>query len=189
MRAIHARDAADAASGTQRNQADTGRAGRMRRPQSVTGTFLLTAILIALWYVLSGRFDLLHFGTGVVTAAVIALTFRSVPDTTHFRVGRFLAYAPWLFLQIIISNLRVARVVLSRRMPIRPTFISQSPGVTGDRALTLLGASVTLTPGTLTVDIRPDEIFVHALDTKSAQDMRDGLAAERVAGVFEEPDA
>jgi multicomponent Na+:H+ antiporter subunit E len=147
---------------------------------------IITAILIAVWYVLSGIVDVLHFGTGVVTAVLIAVTYRAVPDRTRFHAGRFAVYVPWLIWQIIISNLRVARVVLNPRMPIRPTFISQPPGVAGDRALTLLGMSTTLTPGTLTVDVRPDEIFVHALDAASARDMRDAVVASRVAEVFEE---
>jgi multicomponent Na+:H+ antiporter subunit E len=161
----------------------------MHRPKSITRTAVTAAILLAVWYVLSGRFDVLHFGTGVVTAIVIAAMFRGVPDTTAVHAGRLLLFLPWLLLQIIISNLRVARSVLMPRMPIRPTFISQPPGVTGDRALTLLGASVTLTPGTLTVDIRPDEMFVHALDSHSAHDMREGVMAERVGRIFEEPAA
>jgi multicomponent Na+:H+ antiporter subunit E len=161
----------------------------MHRPRTPVGTAVTAALLLAVWYVLSGRFDVLHFGTGVVAAVVIAFTFRGVPDTTRVNAGRMLAFLPWLLLQIIISNLRVARSVLSPRMPIRPTFISHEPGVVGDRALTLLGASVTLTPGTLTVDIRPDEIFVHALDAQSAHDMREGVMAARVERIFEEPDA
>jgi multicomponent Na+:H+ antiporter subunit E len=154
---------------------------------SPTGIVLIAAILIAVWYVLSGMFDVLHFGTGVATAVLIAVTYRTVPDRTRFSLGRFVTFLPWLIWQITLSNLRVARVVLDPRMPIQPTFISQPPGVRGDRALTLLGMSTTLTPGTLTVDIRRDEIFVHALDSQSARDMRDGLMASRVAEVFEEP--
>jgi multicomponent Na+:H+ antiporter subunit E len=156
----------------------------MQRPKSLAATVVITAILIAAWYVLSGIFDVLHFGTGVVTAVVIAVLFRAVPDTTAFQPARFAFYLPWLTWQIFVSNIRVARVVLSPRMNIRPTFISQPPGVRGDRALTLLGMSTTLTPGTLTVDIRRDEIFVHALDAQSAQDMREGMVADQVAQVF-----
>jgi multicomponent Na+:H+ antiporter subunit E len=81
----------------------------------------------------------------------------------------------------------VARVVFSRSMPIRPTFISQPPGAIGERALTMLAAATTLTPGTLTVDVSRDEIFVHALDAKSAQDTRDHLMAHEVVRVFTEP--
>ncbi|CAN5734497.1 hypothetical protein BH23GEM9_BH23GEM9_20750 [soil metagenome] len=145
-----------------------------------------TAILLAVWWILSGRFDVLHFGTGVVTAIILGITARGVVDRTTFQPGRFLLFAPWLVGQIIISNLRVARLVFSRSMPIRPIFISQPPGVTGDRALTMLAASTTLTPGTLTVDVGRDEIFIHALDEKSARDTRDQLMAREVARVFVE---
>jgi multicomponent Na+:H+ antiporter subunit E len=144
-------------------------------------------ILLGVWWILSGKFDLLHFGTGVATAIVLGALYAGVPDGARFRPLRFVAFLPWLVLQILISNLRVARLVLSRRMPIRPMFISQAPGVRGERALTVLGSSTTLTPGTLTIDIGREEIFVHALDEKSIQDTRDQIIARKVARVFERP--
>jgi multicomponent Na+:H+ antiporter subunit E len=153
--------------------------------QSLTEKMWAGAILLGVWWVLSGRFDVLHFGTGVVTAVLLGALYAGVPDGARFRPLRFLAYLPWLMLQVLISNLRVARVVLSRRMPIRPVFISQAPGVRGERALTMLGSSTTLTPGTLTIDIDREEMLVHALDEKSAQDTRDQIIAQRVAGVFD----
>lgn len=142
--------------------------------------------LTGIWYILSGKFDLIHFGTGVCTALVIAATYKRTADSTRLRPLRLLAYLPWLIWQIVMSNLRVARLVMTPRMPIHPAFLVRPPGVVGDRALTVLGASITLTPGTLTIDMAPDEVFVHALDMKSADDVRDGLAARRVARVFEE---
>ena len=150
---------------------------------------VIAAVLLAAWWVLSGKFDLLHFGTGVLAALVIAGLYRSWAERTPVRIGRFLLYVPWLIVQIIGSNLRVARLVLQRRMPIKPTFISQEPGVEGDRALTTLGASITLTPGTLTIDVDHDDIFVHALDRRSAEDIRDGVIARRVRTIFGPPSA
>ncbi len=152
--------------------------------RSVSGIVLLAVILIAGWYVLSGKFDLLHFGTGVVTAVVIALISRAPVDTTPPRVGALLVFLPWLAVQVILSNLRVVRLVLSPSMPISPRMIRKPPGVTGGRPLTLLGVSTTLTPGTLTVDISEDETLVHALDRRSAADIKAGIMAERVARVF-----
>jgi multicomponent Na+:H+ antiporter subunit E len=146
-------------------------------------------ILIAIWWVLSGRFDLLHFGTGVVAALLIAFNTRAVTDPSHWRLGRFLLYLPWIIGQIVLSNLRVARLVFSPRMPIQPQFILKPPEVVGARALTTLGLSTTLTPGTLTVDIDGEEMFVHALDAQSAQDVREGVIPRRVARVFVDPGA
>jgi multicomponent Na+:H+ antiporter subunit E len=156
----------------------------MRLQQSIQTTVLIAAILLAVWWVLSGKFDVLYFGTGVATAAVLAVLYHGVQDGTPFRPLRFLLFVPWLIGQIVISNVRVARLVLSRRMVFRPTFISQTPGVRGSRALTMLGSSMTLTPGTLTVDISREEFFIHALDAKSAHDAQEGLMAQHVGRVF-----
>lgn len=158
----------------------------MRRRQSPANLVVVMLILTGIWSLLSGKFDLLHFGLGVVTAAVIAFTIVPVEDRSDFRMIGFVVYVPWLVGQIVLSNLRVARLVLSPRMPIRPAFVSQRPGVTGPRALTTLACSVTLTPGTLTIDVGEDEIFVHALDAVSAQDVRDQVTSRRVSRVFQE---
>jgi multicomponent Na+:H+ antiporter subunit E len=160
----------------------------MTARKSVTGVVLLAAILIAVWYVLSGRTDLLQLGTGVVSAIVIALIARAPADTTPARLGQLLLFLPWLAGQVILSNLRVVRLVLSPRMPIRPTMLRRPPRVRGGRALTLLGAGTTLTPGTLTIDVGEDEIQVHALDQRSVDDVRSGVMARRVARVFGQED-
>jgi multicomponent Na+:H+ antiporter subunit E len=158
----------------------------MLNRKSTASVLVLAVVLTGVWYLLSGKFDLLHFGTGVITALLIAASVTPWQDRTDFRPGRFVLYVPWLIGQILISNLRVARLVLSWRMPIAPTFISQPPGVKGARALTMLGSSVTLTPGTLTVDVGEDEMFIHALDTSSANDIKNYVVAKRVAEVFPE---
>jgi multicomponent Na+:H+ antiporter subunit E len=149
----------------------------------------MALLLMATWLVLSGRFDLLHIGLGVVAAMAIAANFTGWEDRARFRPLRFVLYVPWLMVQVVRSNLRVARAVLSRPIDIAPTFISRRPDVVGDRALTVLGASMTLTPGTLTVDVGDHEIFIHALDNHSARDVDEGVIAQRVARVFEAPEA
>lgn len=147
-------------------------------------TLALALALTAIWYLMSGKLDLLHFGAGVLAAATIAATLRPMVDGTAFGPLRFLAFLPWLIVQIVLSNLRVARMVLRRRMPVAPVFLRETPGVRGTRALAMLGASITLTPGTLTLDVGEDEIFVHALDAASARDVREKAVARRLASVF-----
>ncbi|HUG27957.1 MAG TPA: Na+/H+ antiporter subunit E [Gemmatimonadales bacterium] len=156
----------------------------MAARKTFSGSLLLTALLIAGWYVLSGKFDLLHFGTGVVSAVVIVIIARPPADATLPRPLGLVRFLGWLAGQVLLSNLRVARLVLSPSLPIRPTMVRQSPVVRGGRALALLGISTTLTPGTLTVDISEDESLVHALDAKSAADTRADIMAGRVARVF-----
>ncbi|MFN2327063.1 MAG: Na+/H+ antiporter subunit E, partial [Gemmatimonadales bacterium] len=90
----------------------------MSARKSASGIVLLAAILIAGWYVLSGKFDVLHFGTGVVSAVVIAVIARPPADTTPARVGALLLFLPWLTWQVLLSNLRVAGLVLLPRTAI-----------------------------------------------------------------------
>jgi multicomponent Na+:H+ antiporter subunit E len=147
---------------------------------------LIAALLTAIWYVFSGMFDLLHFGLGVLASLLIAANVAPGEDRTRFRPVRFVFYVPWLIGQIVISNLRVARCVLSPQMKIAPTFSRMAPGVVGDRALTMLASSLTLTPGTLSVDVTEDEIFIHALDAASLRDIEEHIIARRVEQVFPE---
>lgn len=147
--------------------------------------FLKTILaLVLLWAALSGKFDLLHFGVGVVAAICIAASMYSSRPTQDIAISRFLSFLPWLLWQILVSNLRIAWLVLRVRQRIEPTFVRVAPGVSGASALTLLGCSITLTPGTLTVDIDENEMVIHALDVASAEDIRAGTMSDRVRKVF-----
>lgn len=158
----------------------------MPAPQSFARIVRYTLVLTAGWIVMSGTYDLRTLVVGIAAAVVISWIAGPSPDRTPLRLGRLAAFVPWLIGQIILSNLRVVRLVLSRRMPIQPTMLRRGPGVTGDRALTLVGVSTTLTPGTLTVEIGHGEALIHALDAASAADVRDGVMARRVRDVFGE---
>lgn len=149
--------------------------------------FLLTvAVLYAIWLLLSGKFDLLHGGLGLVGSIVIGWLFFRWEDHYFFPVGKFLWFVPWLLWQIFWSNLHVARLVLSREMRIQPEFIRIKPKVVSDHAMTLLGCGITLTPGTVTVDIHREEMIVHALDGTSAGGVKDREIESRVQVVFGE---
>jgi multicomponent Na+:H+ antiporter subunit E len=156
----------------------------MRLRRRLTASALFAAGLIAVWYILSGKFDLVHLGTGVLASLAIAATIHPVDDGTSVRWGQVPAYLLWLLRQIVASNLWVARAILRRRLGIRPVLVDLPPGVTGDRALATLGISLTLTPGTLTVDVDGGGMRVHALYEQLAHGVRSGAMARRVARLF-----
>lgn len=142
-----------------------------------------TIVLIAMWCVLSGKFDWLHLGAGVLTSVVIAAGVqmrkrRAIP------LLRLIAYVPWLLWQVIKSNLHVARLVLFRFQDAKPRFVRIDPQLDGDMPVTVLGCSITLTPGTVTVDTDGRWLLVHALDETSAEELQEGAMARRVARVF-----
>jgi multicomponent Na+:H+ antiporter subunit E len=163
--------------------------GSNNRPVWIRKWLLTTAVLFGLWTVLSDKRDAVHLATGLVGALVVVLSLalgRSPQPARDPHPLRFLAYLPWLLLQILKSNIHVARLVLSRTPKIRPRFIRFQPRFADPRALTLLGTSITLTPGTLTVDIDQDEMIVHALDDASAADIEAQVMAVRIAPLFDE---
>ncbi len=140
-------------------------------------------ILLAIWCVLSGKFDALHLGVGVVASVLVAVGVhlrrpRSLP------LLRLLAYVPWLLLQVVKSNIHVARLVLLRFEDVKPRLVRIEPGLRGDHPVTLLGCSITLTPGTVTVDTDGEWLLVHALDDSSAADLEAGGMAQHVAKVY-----
>jgi len=149
-------------------------------------------ILFALWLVLSGHFDPFHISLGIICTALVAFLSHDLlfPDI-KWREGsrvffRFLGYLPWLFYQILVANLHVAKMVLHPRMPIDPRMIQFKTKLMDDLAMSTLGNSITLTPGTITVDIREGEFFVHALTQKATDDLLSGRMENRVAAIFGE---
>jgi multicomponent Na+:H+ antiporter subunit E len=150
---------------------------------------LLTLVFFGVWLGLSGQTDLFHLALGaVICLAVSALAFPW-RARRPFPLLRFMAFLPWALWQVILSNLAVARLVLSRRPAIAPHLVTRRPAVQGNRALTVLGALITLPPGTLTVEITQDLLIIHALDDPSAAPIVSGEFARRVRKVFgqEEP--
>lgn len=81
----------------------------------------------------------------------------------------------------------MAKLALHPRMPIQPSFITFRVKLKKGISLLTFGNSITLTPGTITADIRGGEYYiVHALDRKVADDLLTGEMEDRVAHIFEE---
>jgi multicomponent Na+:H+ antiporter subunit E len=101
---------------------------------------------------------------------------------------RFITYIPWLMVQILMSNLHVASLVLRRKMPINPQVLTFKTKLETDISCVALANSITLTPGTITMDIRDGVFYVHALSKKVADELQAGAMEDRVAHIFMEAD-
>lgn len=147
---------------------------------------LTLLILTGMWIVLSGKFDALHLGSGLATAVALSVLCRWWRGPQAVPVWRLLAFVPRLTWWVMRSNLHVAGLVLSRRMEIAPRMVKLPPGVRGDHALTLLGCAVTLTPGTVMIEITPDHMTIHTLDGASIEGILTGQVSDRVRRVFDD---
>ncbi|HIH44071.1 MAG TPA: Na+/H+ antiporter subunit E [Candidatus Methanoperedenaceae archaeon] len=124
----------------------------------------------------SGLFDTFHLSLGVICSFIVAYMFNDLlfgsdakPGRVLLRAYRLLAYIPWLLYQIALSNWDVFKRVMQPEMPINPQVIKFRSGLSGELALTIFANSITLTPGTVTVDIDKDGTFyVHAIADEPA---------------------
>jgi multicomponent Na+:H+ antiporter subunit E len=85
-----------------------------------------------------------------------------------------------LFVQeLVLSALRVAWLAVQPKLTLRPAIIAYPLTVTGDAQITLLANMITLTPGTLSVDVSDDRktLYVHVIDMGSREDLVSGIAA------------
>lgn len=149
---------------------------------------LVFVVCVLFWLVLSGHYTPLYLALGLVSAAVVTWLNRrdEIVSEVVLALPGLVRYAPWLLWQIVQANLQVARLVLDPRLPIDPVVIRARTAMRRDLAVATLANSITLTPGTVTVDIDGDELVVHALTPETAADVVSGAMARRVARVYGE---
>lgn len=145
----------------------------------------LSLCLAALWLALSGVYKPLILGLGVASIALVVwITWRMEVLGAEHDPGifswRLPVYWCWLVWQIILANIDVAGCVL-RPERIRPRMVRVPVRLRMPVAVVTYGNSITLTPGTVTLEAGDDEMTVHALHDGPADDLRAGHMVERVA--------
>lgn len=130
----------------------------------------LCVLLMLFWLILSFRFDIEVIVIGFFACLVVLLynfdlIFNDMEATkitfkTSYLLLRLLVILIW---EILKANIHVAKIVLSKKMPIDPGFESIRNPLKKDLNQTLFANAITLTPGTLTVDMSDDYIIVHGL--------------------------
>ena len=149
--------------------------------------FVVTWLTLAVfWLALSGHLDAIHLTFGFVSVTLVA----AISSRYFARVGPFgarfrsflslLAYCPWLLWQIALANVDVLLRVVGLR-PLAPRMVRFRPPVESDFGRVTLANSITLTPGTVTVEVEEDGSFiVHAISVEAAQAVVEGPMVERV---------
>jgi multicomponent Na+:H+ antiporter subunit E len=139
----------------------------------VTRGVSLGFILFGLWFALSGHTELLLLGFGAASSVVIVLIAWRLGILDHEAVPlqlglRFIGFWAWLAGQIVKANLEVTRLVVSPRA-IDPRLVRVKATQRSDMGRVIHANSITLTPGTVSVEIEGNEILVHALTPKFAE--------------------
>lgn len=141
--------------------------------------------LYAFWLFLSGLWIafLLAAGAGCALAVVWLAHRMGVIDQEGHPIQMswraMLTYWPWLAKEMIVSAWQVSKVVLHPRLPIRPTLVRFKPSQSSDLGLVIHANSITLTPGTITVEADVHGFLVHALTSESAAGVGQGSEMDR----------
>lgn len=149
---------------------------------------VLLASLVAAWLLWSGLYKPLILGLGAVSCALVFWLVRRMGyfDDELFALRfslRLMHYWLWLGGQIIRSSIEVTRIVFHPKLPISPRVVDILAESQHPFDQVLLGNSITLTPGTLSMDVYEGVIKVHSLTEQGALDLMEGEMNRRVARV------
>lgn len=117
---------------------------------------------------------LIGIAVGLPIAFALRGFYQGAPTARTFRVAPYVALYVFTFLrELLVANLSVARVVLSPSLPIDPAVVEVPLRVESDVAVTTIANSITLTPGTLTMDYNADTntLYVHSIDASDTDDI------------------
>ncbi len=138
--------------------------------------FVLAFIIwiIGAWPFVDGRIDWQVVIAGLIASGIVAVLFHEILPKEHLvftsptRLFWGLVYIPVFFYYVIIANLDVVYRALHPKMPIRPGIVKIKTVLKTESGITALANSITLTPGTLTVDLTDDgHLYIHWINVKS----------------------
>jgi len=139
-------------------------------------------LFFLVWVIFNGRLtlEIALFGiavSGAVFAFVCRFMDYSLKKELRFYslVPAFAQYLYYLIKEIILANMTVSRMILTRRERMEPVIVHVHARLKSETARVILANSITLTPGTITVSLTEDNLLVHCLDKSLSEGMEDSI--------------
>lgn len=156
--------------------------------------YIATFFVLFAIYLLLADFAVQELIVGAVISLLLTLIIARYVDYTidyklPYRLLVFVfLYLPVFVWQLLLANIDVAKRVLNPKLPLNPGFVAVHTNLKGDFARLMLANSITLTPGTLSVDVKGDTIYVHTVNvqgqTKEENTKFISALFERILGVM-----
>lgn len=148
----------------------------------------LVLVLFGTWLLLSGFFEPLLLGLGIVSCLVVGVIAHRMDMVDHeghpIHLGwRALTYWIWLAMEIVKANLDVARRIVDPKLPIHPVLIQVKTSQRSELGQVIYANSITLTPGTVSIRVAENTILVHAVAEEMAKDLESGEMDRRVTAM------
>lgn len=157
-------------------------------PRPVRKILILAVVLAAVWLLWSGLFKPLLVGLGALSSVLTLWILHRMgafrDETFTFPVGpRMIGFWAWLAKEIVISSIQVMRITLSPTIRVSPRVVELDVGDLRPVDQVLLGNAITLTPGTLTLDVHNNRLLVHAVNEQVAANLEAGEMQRRVVAL------
>jgi|TARA_B100000929_G_scaffold113635_1_gene90084 multicomponent Na+:H+ antiporter subunit E len=154
-------------------------------------TVLMGLVFFGIWLLWSGHYSFDHtlvFVLGAVSCAAVVFIIKRarIDDAEGHPIhlfGRALVYWPWLIWAIVKANIDVTLRILKPGLPISPTLVKVRPSQKTDLGRVIYANSITLTPGTVSVEMDEDTIVVHAISREGTEELKDGDMDRRVTAM------
>ena len=148
-------------------------------------------VTFGVWLLWSGHYTLEHslvLAMGVLSCAfVVYLSGRlDIADEEGHPIHlawHLVLYIPWLLWAIVKANIDVAKRILRPQLPIAPRVVRVKGTQKTDLCRVIFANSITLTPGTVSVNLDEEDIVVHALTEEAADDVQSGEMDRRVTAL------
>lgn len=153
----------------------------------------LGLVLFGVWLLLSGFLKPLLLGLGAVSCLLVVLIAHRMDvidrEGLPIHLGwRIVPYWLWLVREIVKSNIDVAKRIVDPKMPIDPVVIRTKASQESELGHAIYANSITLTPGTVSLQVSEGAILVHAISQEMADDLEAGEMDRRVSNVELHPD-
>lgn len=147
--------------------------------------FSLGVVLFGFWLLLSGHYTNFLLAMGLLSVVAILLFSHRmhIVDAEGHPVHlapRALLYWPWLLVEICKSAWNVTKIILNPALPISPTATRVKASQKSALGVNIYANSITLTPGTISIEVSGQDIVVHALEKSGADDVEGGAMDARV---------
>lgn len=146
---------------------------------------VLALLLVAAWLLWSGIYKPLLLWLGAFSCLLSVYIAHRVgffeKSTGLHLLPRLPRFSLWLLVEIVKSSLEVVRLVLDPKLPISPTVVEIEAEPDDDVGQVILANSITLTPGTVTLDVFDNRLLVHCVTREGARAIEEGDANRRVA--------
>ena len=148
-------------------------------------------VLSIFWLLLSGFIQPLLLSFGVISVVVVLFTLKRMDKVENEpgQIGtslRLIRYTPWLIGQIFSSAIHVTKLIWGKPDKVSPAIAKISAKNVPQSSRVLYANSITLTPGTLSVDLEEGEVTVHALHKSSIEELKKGDMEKKITGIWGE---